>query len=74
MRAAARRAAGAGGGFVGQAREQRVDARARRGQPRTRAVAFVRDAVELALEQLDGALEFVVPQQQPLDAVGEFLQ
>ena len=48
--------------------------RARGGQARLQAVALTADLGQLLEQQLVGALEFLVPQQQSVDAIGKVLQ
>src|SRR6476661_8493813 len=57
----------------GQAFEQRVDPRARRGEPRLERVALLREGLDLLRQQRVGALQLLVTHEQPLDAFGNLV-
>ena len=59
---------------AGQAVDQGVDARARRGQPRTQVVALVGDGAQLLLQQGVRSLLLFVAQQESFDAFGKIRQ
>ena len=61
------------GGICRQPLEQRIEPRARRGEPRLERIAFARERVDLVLQQRIGALHFFVAHEQTLDALGDLV-
>jgi hypothetical protein len=65
---------GGASGFFGQALQQGIDAVAGRLQTALEGVSFLGDLGHLLGQQIIGALQFLMAQQQTLDALDQGLQ